>query len=392
MWVVRRNWSRASAGVLQPRVFRGLLLRAIATAARSSALCTLRSVPFGKYWRSSPLVFSFVPRCHGLWGSQKETATPASIRSWACWAISAPRSHVSDRRSCSGKVVIVRAIAPRTASAPCPARAGPFLVRASNPWPSMRAVAVHAGQVKQHREPRRALHQRADGGTAQAEDEVALPMTRHGSVSRLGRTLADQDGRINKALARPAAARPRHAQRPPGPQAGRQLTPQRPAPLHVKRLIDRLVADAHGRVTREVDPQAPGDLLRAPRLGPPAVLPTSVPAALPGHGRPNHSGPARGGDCARQALLYIRPQGRGGRKLGPLRASGRPLGMPLRGAGPIRQPAAARGGVAAQLARDRRRRTPQPASDLPYALALGATQRDLLAFSEHQIPPGEWLR
>ena len=35
-------------------------------------------------------------------------------------------------------VVIVRAIAPRTASAPCPARAGPFLVRASNPWPSMR--------------------------------------------------------------------------------------------------------------------------------------------------------------------------------------------------------------------------------------------------------------
>src|SRR3954464_14822620 len=63
--------SKASAGVLQPRVFRGLLLRAIATAARSSALCALRSVPFGKYWRSSPLVFSFVPRCQGLWGSQK---------------------------------------------------------------------------------------------------------------------------------------------------------------------------------------------------------------------------------------------------------------------------------------------------------------------------------
>jgi hypothetical protein len=47
-----------SNGVFQPRVFRGLLLRAIATAARSSALCALRSVPFGKYWRSSPLVFS----------------------------------------------------------------------------------------------------------------------------------------------------------------------------------------------------------------------------------------------------------------------------------------------------------------------------------------------
>src|SRR4051794_33665854 len=42
--------------------------------------------------------------------------------------------------------------------------------------------------------------------------------------------------------------------------------------------------------------------------------------------------------------------------------------------------------VAAQLARDRGRRTPQPASDLPDALALCATQCDLLAFSEHQIP------
>src|SRR4051794_34537842 len=67
----RSNWSSASAGVLQSSVFRGLALRAIATAVRSSALCTLRSVPFAKYWRSSPLVFSFVPRCQGLWGSQK---------------------------------------------------------------------------------------------------------------------------------------------------------------------------------------------------------------------------------------------------------------------------------------------------------------------------------
>ena len=60
------NWSSASAGVFQASVFRGLALRAAATAAMSSALCMLRSVPFGKYWRSSPLVFSLVPRCHGL--------------------------------------------------------------------------------------------------------------------------------------------------------------------------------------------------------------------------------------------------------------------------------------------------------------------------------------
>src|SRR3954467_4474799 len=41
--------------------------------------------------------------------------------------------------------------------------------------------------------------------------------------------------------------------------------------------------------------------------------------------------------------------------------------------------------VAAQLARDRGRRALELAGDLPYALAPCATQRDLLAFSEHQI-------
>src|SRR5215472_9061832 len=67
----RSNWPSASAGVFQSSVFRGRELRAAATAAISTALCMLRSVPFGKYWRSNPFVFSLVPRCHGLWGSQK---------------------------------------------------------------------------------------------------------------------------------------------------------------------------------------------------------------------------------------------------------------------------------------------------------------------------------
>jgi hypothetical protein len=53
----RRYWSKASAGVFHPRAFRGLELRVIATAAMSSALCALRSVPFGKNSRSRPLVF-----------------------------------------------------------------------------------------------------------------------------------------------------------------------------------------------------------------------------------------------------------------------------------------------------------------------------------------------
>src|SRR5260370_4411278 len=59
------------------------------------------------------------------------------MRSWACWLNSAPWSQVNDRRSCSGRVVIVRVMASRTAPAPWPASAGPFLTRAPGPWPSM---------------------------------------------------------------------------------------------------------------------------------------------------------------------------------------------------------------------------------------------------------------
>ena len=80
-WCESSSSLKASDGVLQPRVFRGRRLSVVATAAMSLALCLLRSVPLGKYWRSKPLVFSFVPRCHGLRGSQKNTCSPVSIRS-----------------------------------------------------------------------------------------------------------------------------------------------------------------------------------------------------------------------------------------------------------------------------------------------------------------------
>jgi hypothetical protein len=62
---------RTSAGVRYASVFRGRLFNVAATAMSSSALWRARLVPLGKYWRSSPLVFSLVPRCHGLRGSQK---------------------------------------------------------------------------------------------------------------------------------------------------------------------------------------------------------------------------------------------------------------------------------------------------------------------------------
>ena len=67
-WSESRCSSRASAGVFQPRVLRGRQFKVAATASMSCALHRDRSVPLGKYWRSKPLVFSFVPRCHGLGG------------------------------------------------------------------------------------------------------------------------------------------------------------------------------------------------------------------------------------------------------------------------------------------------------------------------------------
>ena len=61
----------SSIGFLNASRLRGRSLSSWATHSRSEALWIERSVPFGKYWRSRPLVFSFVPRCQGECGSQK---------------------------------------------------------------------------------------------------------------------------------------------------------------------------------------------------------------------------------------------------------------------------------------------------------------------------------
>src|SRR5690606_20551696 len=66
-----RASASVAAGVCQPSVLRGRVFNSSATAASSSASWRRRSVPFGKYWRSSPLVFSLLGRCHGLAFSQK---------------------------------------------------------------------------------------------------------------------------------------------------------------------------------------------------------------------------------------------------------------------------------------------------------------------------------
>ena len=66
-----RNSASASAGVFQPSVLRGRPFSSSATSASCSGEWADRSVPLGKYWRSSPLVFSLLARCQGECGSQK---------------------------------------------------------------------------------------------------------------------------------------------------------------------------------------------------------------------------------------------------------------------------------------------------------------------------------
>ena len=53
-------------------------------------------------------------------------------------------------------------------------------------WPILDArvagVTRHPRQVQEEREPRLALHQRADGGTAKPNNQISLPMTGNRTV------------------------------------------------------------------------------------------------------------------------------------------------------------------------------------------------------------------
>ena len=248
---------KTSEGVLQLRVFRGRRLSVAATAAMSRALCLLRSVPLGKYWRSRPLVFSFVDRCHGLRGSQKNTCSPLSIRSRACWAISAPWSQVSDRRSCSGSVAIVEVIASRTASAPCPARAGLFLTRS-------RPCSAWRGRWSN-------IVNRVVRSTNVPIAELPSPMMRSPSQCPGTARSSTSGGRFLIRISGPTNALPRPRRRALGTRSAcpvrRQAVSSRrsgPPPLDIQRLVDSLVRDPHRDVIGILYPEAVGDLLRAP--------------------------------------------------------------------------------------------------------------------------------
>ena len=204
-------------------------------------------------------------------------------------------------------------------------------------------------------------------------------------VGGLGRPLADQDLRGDELLAPPAGPGSWDPEGPSGAQARAQLTAQRAAALDVQGLVDRLVRDPHRLIIGEVDPQPARDLLRAPRLGPAPVLTAAVAAPDPANIGTWHRRAVGCGDPAGKPVLHVLPQRVIAGELGHLRAPSTPIGVPLRGRGPVLQQAATGRGVAAYLSRDRRRRPADPPSDLANPAALGLEDGDLLALGERQV-------
>ena len=119
--VIATARANASAGVFQPSVCRGRPFNSAAIVLSFACVCVDKSLPFGRYCRTRPLLFSFVARCHGLRGSQKYTCTPVASVNCTCRPISFPRSHVRERRRCSGRVRIVLTNASFTSSSRRPA-------------------------------------------------------------------------------------------------------------------------------------------------------------------------------------------------------------------------------------------------------------------------------
>ena len=96
---------------------------------------------------------------------------------------------------------------------------------------------------------------RADRGPARADDQIALPVPGDGAVGCLRGALREYDVRGDMPLRAVLRASPWLAQCAAGSQAGDELAFERTTALDEQRLVDRLVADAHGLIIGEVDLQ-----------------------------------------------------------------------------------------------------------------------------------------
>ena len=135
-----------------------------------------------------------------------------------------------------------------------------------------------------------------------------------------------------------------------------------------------------------VELQPVRDLLGTPRLRPPPIGPTPVtPADEPDLGARNPLA-VGSADLTGEPVLHIVAEPLIGHQLRSLGPTSLQLRLPLRDRSSIVEPATPSRRVPSQLARDRRRRPAQPASNGTHAKTLHSEQRDLLAFREGQIP------
>ena len=89
-----RSSSKTTCGCLNPKHLRGLKFSRFSTADSASAVTTLKSLPLGTYCRSRPLLFSFCPRSHALYGCAKYTCASSSAATRSCSTNSLPLSAV----------------------------------------------------------------------------------------------------------------------------------------------------------------------------------------------------------------------------------------------------------------------------------------------------------
>src|SRR5690606_15342036 len=195
-----------------------------------------------------------------------------------------------------------------------------------------------------------ALDNRADCGTLQPDQQIALPMPRNSTISGFRRAFADERFRRDVRPGLPPRPLPRDAQRPARAEIPDEFTFESATTFDIERLVDGLWADAHGLIIREIDRQPMRDLLRAPSPGPGSVLPMGfAPAGEPrwlGTGDDRAVG-AR--DLPRQAIGDICVQSRVRDELRDLRSLRGHIRLPLRDCRPVLQLPAPCGCVASQL-------------------------------------------
>ena len=200
------------------------------------ASCARRSLPLGKYWRSSPLVFSFDGRCHGLAFSQKYTGMPSAAvisRVQRHLLALVPGQRPAQLRRQRGRT---RRSARRGPPRRCAGRAGTAR--------SCTAIA---------RSTRVPIADRLDAPVIRSPSQCPARC----AVGGLGGPLIDHrhgGDPVRAALARPAvrpAAPPAGTQRP-----GRQLAGQAAELGAVDRLVDRLVHDMPRRARPGTRPRS----------------------------------------------------------------------------------------------------------------------------------------